>query len=280
MNQLAKRHDLEAERPGVAAELTLRYARQKRNLNIMYWLAALLGAGTIIVVLLERNIRQRAVFKSRMQQQLEAKRIRTSISRDLHDDVGSTIGALSVGLELLKSNLAGDADRAFVQDLQQVCREATVALRESISMTRKETVMLHDFVSSMRERVLFILGPDRVEFIQDGRMADRKIPLSMERNMMLIFKEILHNHQKHSRANKLHIRVGTTKTNAFFIEASDQGVGFDMDRKEEGHWGMETMEERAKEIGADLEIQSAAGEGTTVRLTVPSESFDRKDTLK
>ncbi len=280
MKQLAKRHDLEAERPEVATELTLRYARQTRNLNIMYWLAALLSAGTIIVVLLERNIRQRAAFKSRMQQQLEAKRIRTSISRDLHDDVGSTIGALSMGLELLKSNLAGDADRASVQDLQQVCREATVALRESISMTRKETVTLHDFVNSMRERVLFILGPDRIEFTQDNGMVDRRISLSMERNMMLIFKEILHNHQKHSRADKLYIRVGTIQTKAFFIEARDQGVGFDMDRKEEGHWGMETMEERAKEIGAELEIQSAAGEGTTVRLIVPAESFDRKDTLK
>lgn len=47
LHQLARRHDLEVERPAVITELNQRYARQKTNLNRMVWLAALLSAGIL-----------------------------------------------------------------------------------------------------------------------------------------------------------------------------------------------------------------------------------------
>jgi nitrate/nitrite-specific signal transduction histidine kinase len=36
-----------------------------------------------------------------------------------------------------------------------------------------------------------------------------------------------------------------------------------------GHWGLLGMRERARSIGARLDIDSVAGAGTTIRLTVP-----------
>jgi signal transduction histidine kinase len=56
------------------------------------------------------------------------------------------------------------------------------------------------------------------------------------------------------------------------VEVSDDGVGFQPDRAElrSRHLGLTSMEERAQELGGELEIRSAPGAGTTVRLKVPA----------
>ena len=56
------------------------------------------------------------------------------------------------------------------------------------------------------------------------------------------------------------------------VEVTDNGVGFEPDRPElrSRHLGLTSMEERARELGARLEIRSAPGAGTTIRLEVPS----------
>jgi len=56
------------------------------------------------------------------------------------------------------------------------------------------------------------------------------------------------------------------------VEVVDDGVGFDPGGVEmrSRHLGLTSMEERARELGAKLEIRSAPGEGTTVRLDVDS----------
>jgi hypothetical protein len=65
INELARRHDLETERPVVVAELNRRYARQKTQMRYLSGLAVLLALGTIIIVLVDRIIKQRAIHQTR-----------------------------------------------------------------------------------------------------------------------------------------------------------------------------------------------------------------------
>ena len=57
-----------------------------------------------------------------------------------------------------------------------------------------------------------------------------------------------------------------------FVEVSDDGIGFAPANPElrSRHLGLTSMEERALELGGRLEIRSAPGKGTTVRLEVPA----------
>ena len=50
----------------------------------------------------------------------------------------------------------------------------------------------------------------------------------------------------------------------------DNGRGFDPTTPRPGHLGLMTMRERTAQIGADLQLTTAPGSGTTVRLTMPS----------
>ena len=106
----------------------------------------------------------------------------------------------------------------------------------------------------------------------DGRLApggDRARELAILR----ISHEALHNALRHAGANHVTVRViaavdGAPRT----VEVSDDGVGFDPAGPElrSRHLGLTSMEERARELGGRLEIRSAPGAGTTVRLEVPS----------
>ncbi len=53
------------------------------------------------------------------------------------------------------------------------------------------------------------------------------------------------------------------------LSIKDDGVGFDAQRPRFGHFGMVGMEERAREIGANLAIDTKLGQGTTLSVVVP-----------
>jgi len=54
------------------------------------------------------------------------------------------------------------------------------------------------------------------------------------------------------------------------LEVSDNGVGFDTESEHPGHFGLNTMRERAIELGGSLEIDSRPQAGTTVRAIIPA----------
>jgi signal transduction histidine kinase len=85
--------------------------------------------------------------------------------------------------------------------------------------------------------------------------------------VLRIVEEALHNALRHARARRIVVSLGSD-----LVEVSDDGDGFDPRRPElrAHHLGLTSMEERARELGGRLEIRSAPGEGTTVRLETPA----------
>jgi signal transduction histidine kinase len=89
--------------------------------------------------------------------------------------------------------------------------------------------------------------------------------------VLRIAHEALHNALRHARAE--HVVVWLKEGDgALVVEVTDDGVGFQPDRAElrSRHLGLTSMEERARELGGRLEIRSAPGVGTTVRLELGS----------
>ena len=83
----------------------------------------------------------------------------------------------------------------------------------------------------------------------------------------MIFKESINNMVKHSGCTKADIEF-EIKEDQLFLRLTDNGRGFDVTHESDGH-GLLSMRERAKGIGADLEIISHEDSGTTIMLQVP-----------
>jgi signal transduction histidine kinase len=95
---------------------------------------------------------------------------------------------------------------------------------------------------------------------------ERRLPLSIEKELFWIAVEAFNNVIKHAQARQVEIHLSFGEKNVC-LEIKDDGIGFDLDQaKLSGGLGLQGMAERAERIHAELEITSAPGSGTSVRV--------------
>jgi signal transduction histidine kinase len=79
----------------------------------------------------------------------------------------------------------------------------------------------------------------------------------------------LNNTVKHAQAGRVDIRLGVSQ-GEIELELTDDGVGFDPRAEYSGHMGLNSMRERAAQIGGILEIASEVGHGAVIRVRIPA----------
>jgi signal transduction histidine kinase len=94
-----------------------------------------------------------------------------------------------------------------------------------------------------------------------------RLGVDVRRDLYLIFKEAVNNAARHSRCSTVAIVLRTTGSE-LSLEVTDDGVGIDRARGSEGN-GLGSMRGRAGRLGGLLDVVSAPGTGTTVRLRMP-----------
>ena len=92
----------------------------------------------------------------------------------------------------------------------------------------------------------------------------------MQVQVLHVVQEALSNARKHAQASEVFLEV--SKGDAWSLQVRDNGRGFvpDQEPGDRSHVGMQIMRERASRVGATVQIESAPGQGTTVRLTLPA----------
>jgi signal transduction histidine kinase len=219
LGQLAKRHDLEKERPLVVAELNLRYALQKRNLNIMYWLAALLCAGTVIIVLLEKTMRQRAVFQTQKR-----------IAANLHDELGANLHAARVYSDLLKKEVAKGDVAAHFDKLINYADEINSITDQAAKTTRFCTNMLEakglyeNPAEEMKRIAKQILADQEHDLSLTGEELLKTLQPRRRIGLVLFYKECLTNIIRHSGATRVETRL-TADRRRVCLTVKDNGNG-------------------------------------------------------
>ena len=227
--------------------------------------AGILGGSIVFVtlvgwVVVQRWMRKRGIDK-----------LKWRITRDLHDDVGSNLGSIALTAEKLKHADMNAEVRQAINDLTLLAREAFASLREVVWVVNESTIRLPMLIQKLGERAERVLGAERVVVEISPDCPDCIVPLTLKRHLIMIFKEIVHNCARHAQA--IRVRVKFSMIDQFLqITVRDNGCGFDAATPSDG-WGLESMKERAREIGGKLEVESQVGEGTTVVLTVPLTSL-------
>jgi signal transduction histidine kinase len=90
--------------------------------------------------------------------------------------------------------------------------------------------------------------------------------MEFRRNILLMYKEVLHNIVKHARATQVRILI-TEDLGSLTITIEDNGVGFDNAIPTSGY-GLSNLRRRASSIGATLDIVSTIEKGTQVKIAV------------
>jgi signal transduction histidine kinase len=203
---------------------------------------------------------------------------RNRLALELHDVVSQKLFSLVLTAEAAATQLDRDpaAARAQVQRLRTLAREALDELRSLIFGLRPPELERDGLAGTLRKEVEMLrrVHGVEIELEADGSAADDGTTTSQtdpERSVAVlrIAHEALHNALRHAHAEHVTVRLRDAP-GALTVEVTDDGVGFEPDRAElrSRHLGLTSMEERARELGARLEIRSAPGAGTTVRLAV------------
>ena len=195
---------------------------------------------------------------------------RNRLALDLHDAVSQKLFALVLGAETAATLLDRDPDaaRAQVTKLQSLAQEALDELRSLVFELRPPDLERDGLCGALRKHVELLRRAEQREIALD---VDDRIPGDPVRDaeVLRIAQEALQNALRHSQA--VHVAVGVHGANGrLVLEVADDGVGFSPDVPElrARRLGLTSMEERAQRIGGRLEVRSAPGRGTTVRLEV------------
>ena len=188
-------------------------------------------------------------------------RLRLRIARDLHDDVGSNLGSISLLAQVMeKTPNAEDAHH-----VRSIVAQTVDTLRDIVWFIDPTHERLSDLVARMAETAKTMLVTIPFTFKQTGDFRSASLPLDFRRNVMPIFKEVLHNAIKHAEASQIAIEVFRTK-DVFEFTVQDNGRGFDLSHRQSGN-GLKNIRRRAAEMKADLNISSDQAQGTKVKLT-------------
>lgn len=207
------------------------------------------------------------VYRYRMSRLLEIEQMRGRIAADLHDDVGSELGHIALASQLLARKVSlPEREQHQLFSIGASALHASEMMREVVWFMNPTNDSLRNVILKMRSLADAQLNGLDVAF--DAPLEDLSDGMDPEvkRNIVLMYKEILHNIAKHARATKVSVRV-QVHSHRLQITISDNGVGFEPAAPFHGN-GLKNLRSRATHIRGDLSIASAAGKGTTVDLAV------------
>lgn len=199
---------------------------------------------------------------------------RSRIARELHDSVTQALYGVTLYADATRLALeAGEIDIVAenLKELRAMAREAMLDMRLLIFELRPTIVEEEGLVTALQTRLEAVEARSGVHADLQVR-GERRLSLALETELYRIAQEALTNVVKHARANEVTITLdfGETQTR---LEIEDDGVGFDTAAGQSGGMGLQGIQERVEKIGGNLLVQSALGQGTTLRVLVNSKSL-------
>jgi len=228
------------------------------------WMAAMaLGLGFLIPV----AIVERRRFMSREQVDV----LRRRIASDLHDDIGSNLGSISMIARAVRRDIKTTPgfDRALedLAELESVAHESAIAMRDIVWLIERKHDTIGDLINRLRETASRLLRELDYTIECDCVSSTSRLCLDAKRHLFLFCKEAMHNVSKHAGARHFILRI-QDEEGWLRIEASDDGIGLgDADSSRKAT--LQKLRERARVLAGVLDIESTEDQGTTVVLRVP-----------
>lgn len=199
------------------------------------------------------------------------------IARELHDELGQLLSAIKINLKAL-ARLSDDSD-------------------ERKERTRDAIALVDDMIGHVRAMALDLRPPllDELGLVAalrgyaEGQSVRTGVAIGVEANAgaetlrpdtsitaFRIVQEAVNNTLRHASAGRITVSV-RADASRLLLSVRDDGRGFDvgeaLQRAANGrHLGLLGMRERVEALGGQLEIESASGQGTEVRASVPLEA--------
>jgi len=199
---------------------------------------------------------------------------RIHLARELHDEIGQMVATVRMEISQaealpesrfhdvrLRLTRAKDLAGQTVRAVRDICLWLRPTMLDDLGLVPALQWQVEQFESRTSVRVVFL---------EDGVAED--LPERTKTCVYRVLQEALHNIEKHAKATAVQVSV-RGREGQLVLDVKDNGCGFAMDSGSvgrKGGCGILGMRERALATGGKLEIDSSAGAGTRVLLSVPA----------
>ncbi len=257
-------------------------------LSWLAWMVPMSAFVIIYVTLFSRQARARVVAQAlvseleQAQRQLEAyaaqvetltlSNERQRIARELHDTLAQGLVGVILQLEAIEARLLNDETKqalSLVGQAKERARGTLSEARSAIRDLREREQTPEEFKQYVAQEIHHFSEATGIEC--ELKFPD-ELPFSTEiyEHVGPMIAEGLANTGRHAQASKAWVHL-QEKNGELQVEVGDNGRGFDPQEMmgKSGHYGLIGLRERARQAGGILEIVSAPGQGTTVRMRLP-----------
>jgi ligand-binding sensor domain-containing protein/two-component sensor histidine kinase len=214
-----------------------------------------LFASGVLILLLFYSIR-----KYELSHIKKLENLRLQISRDLHDELGSSLTGIAIRSELLKEKINIKEKDKVLDEIAEQSRSAVDSLSDIVWAIDSRNNSIQNLSNRIKNVLYFLLKPLNITYTFETLEEQKPLYLKQDhrQHIYLIFKEAITNIAKHSNATHVLVTI-TREKDKIKIEIKDSGTKvFKNDTKLNGN-GIKNMRMRAKKINAELRINEADG---------------------
>jgi signal transduction histidine kinase len=233
--------------------------------------AVLLAVGCIVYIFrIERQNSRRYQEVTRLSARLVAAQEteRCSISRELHDEVGQTLGAVLVDAANLANRIPAEdtVSHRYLDNIRALADTSVNSIRNIALLLRPSMLDDLGLVPALEWQAREMSRRSGIKVKVVAENVSDSLPDAVRTCIYRVVQETLNNVSRHSGAKSALVRVQQTE-GSIVLTVKDDGSGFEL-AKTRG-LGLIGMEERVKQLGGRLEIESQPGHGTVLRATLP-----------
>lgn len=205
----------------------------------------------------------------RIEKEKEAENIRSTISRDIHDEVGSTLSGVALFSEIAKQKMKehNEADvNAYLEHISANSKEMVQKMSDIVWAINPENDSFGRIMSKLQAMTMNLCAGKNIRLHTkiDKRILDEHPEMQARKNIYLFIKEAINNAIKYSGARNLYFSM-ERQDKMILTEIKDDGNGFDTKSCSRGN-GLNNMKIRANELSGLFLLDSTPGKGTCIRL--------------
>jgi predicted ATPase/signal transduction histidine kinase/GAF domain-containing protein/tRNA A-37 threonylcarbamoyl transferase component Bud32 len=225
------------------------------------------------VLIIERDFTEQRNATLRERKQTEEALIlkeRNRLAREIHDTLAQAFTGIVVHLEAAALKAIEDPQMAqrCIETSSELARFGLAEARRSVQALRLQLLTEGDLCRALHRMSEQLFPSTQTQIAIELTGEVYSLPAEVENNLLRIGQEALTNAAKYARATEIQIALVYEPTQCT-LSIQDNGQGFDVSPAFVNHgFGLLGMTERAKQIGAQLTIQSTPGSGTEIVVSV------------
>lgn len=202
---------------------------------------------------------------------------RTNLAREIHDDMGQILVALKIEVGILKNELSKYPEFAQMQKSIDAFAKISTMVDNTIKTSRRiitglrpDVIEILGFVDTVKAYINEFGERNKVLTTFSSNTVKTNLKSEVELSLFRILQEALTNVSRHSRADKVSVKLEVDEQKVLLI-IKDNGIGFDTnENKKQESYGMIGMKERVFLLDGQLHINSSKGKGTEIIIEIPA----------